>query len=239
MTKKEDLIKNNFIMYVDNDKGIEDRHWKSLPENQYLEDELMVNMSFFMPNKQNENIIYEVGFVYIFEFYHTRNGDIEIVFNDVNRPNVSILMYDLDEFDVTHFDLEEKQKIYAKSKIDEKMFVNFFVENFDKYFKNKFLNIDEQFFFNFKINKEKVYLNKDLLEDLKANFQREVIFLTERISEKDSDSILRSNPGLSKRVVNGFIENIKGLEAVFNYEKLTKELKNEQSVSVKKNKSKI
>lgn len=227
----EDFVRNNFLMrdYYSNKITTD---WRDYPKEDYF-DEMDFALVFTIPKAEGELGNQELVFSYRFQFYHQENGSCEVVFNDINRPTLTIDYSTMENFKDELGEIK-KNDSYAECHISDKPFLDFVAETTIKYLSEEFSKIDEQYFFYGKVNKKKVDLNKNLLSDLRRNFQREIISTVNYLKEGDEDSILKLHDNIPKKSLSELINNIKISDTKFNYAQLNKELNSEENKTIRK-----
>lgn len=236
-------LQNNYLSYIPSIEKVDEINALAAQEGEYFF-ECPIHFIFYIPSsKESDNLhpIDRLSLSYVFQIYKNENKKYEIAFNDINRPNIKIQQYyanDLvDAIDPNkNFEsLLEAEEIYFKS-FHETSFANFSLDTASKEFDKFFKGINEQTFFDFKVNKNKVLLNKNLLSQLQKNFYSTLADFLEKMEQKDFLS-LSEKYERNIEVFEKFSSAIKNSEKHYEYEKLKSSL-NETSLGSKNERKK-
>jgi hypothetical protein len=185
--------------------------------------------------EKNKDIVSGYIFIasYDLQLYKNDNNVCDIVFKDINRPTLM-----LEDYTQTIVDFEEviKSKDFSPVSTRGSSFENFILEATDNYLNNQFLKINEQSFFDTKINKKKVTLNQSLMMGLKRNFQKDISIFLEQLNKENYEDIKNKNEFLDVAKLKELKEIIKRNEVVMNYEKLSSEVIQQNVQKEKKHK---
>ncbi len=186
-----------------------------------------------IPGEKNKDMVTGYMFIasYDLQLYKNDNNVCGIVFKDINRPTLM-----LEEYSQTLLDFEDviRSKGFSPISTRSSSFENFVLEATYSYLNNEFSKINEQSFFDTKINKKKVTISNSLMMSLKRNFQKDMSIFLEQLNNEDYEEINRKNEFMSIAKMKELKEIIKRNEVVMNYDKLSAEINKDNVDKTKK-----
>lgn len=220
--KNIENFESNYYFKINESDSVDVASWENSEEEEYF-DEFSISFEYLIPQFNNEFDLTELSFSYIFEFYKNSSGSCEISFNDMNRPTLNLINYSLSEEG-----LENLKNNYTKQEIS-KSFEHFVIDTSVKKIKEKFSEINENYFFMGKVNKKKVILNDKLLKKLESNFYADIADFLEKIKEHKYVSLTEKYENLSKDDLEEFSVLISKSEIKSNFNSLTKQISDKQN----------
>lgn len=212
-----------YLMCIPNIDGISDAEAMDCEQGEYF-GECQIYFDLIVPVQSQKALteLVKLSLSYEFRGYLTNDNKFEIVFSDNNRPKVNIVKsYANDIFDAVG---DNKVNLCGFS---EERFSNFALDKASKELDVFFKSMDEQFFFDFKVKKSKVKLNKTLLSQLQKNFYNDLVSVLEKVEEKNYQPLLEKYE-IQKSSLEDLADAIKLAEKNYYYKKLKDELPERQ-----------
>lgn len=230
--KKNDkqLIKNfrnNYIMCIpDYDDKFTEAEYSRAEIGDYFFDGKNIAQEFYIPAPEENDVIYQLRLSYHFNCYLNEEKKLQIVFNDFNRPQVNMRVINANKnTELKEFIDVERNDLFF-SEFNKKPFSNFALEDCAKELDGFFNSLNEQYFFDFKVKKDKVILNRTLLDSLKKHFHYDLKNLLTQLEKGDAPSRLqiKYQHQIDTNVSKSISYAIKNAEKNYEYDKLKADL---------------
>lgn len=229
---KENLDKN-YLMFFPEIKKAEEKEAEDADLGDYFA-ETSVSIYFAIPDEQKQERDALIGFKisYPLRIQLTEENKYDITHDDISQ--CKIIVYN--RYNPINFN---QDTIYSNL-VTEGKFKNF-VSDCSTVIDEYFHKINEQSFFDFKVRKNKVLLNKNLVQYVQKRINSYLNNTVELLNKGDDDSLFEiyKKSELEYERVESLSYAIKSAEKKFEYKQLTIELNNQLVAELDKSSSQV